>query len=117
MHGITFLPTCDLAATNAFYHDVLDLEPALDQETCIIYRVGGAFWGFCESETGPVQPEQVILTLVADDVDGWYDLFVEAGIPCDAPPRENAKYRIYHFFAADPNGYRIEVQRFLHPFG
>jgi histidyl-tRNA synthetase len=30
-------------------------------------------------------------------------------------PRENSKYRIYHFYARDPEGRSIEFQSFLHP--
>jgi hypothetical protein len=110
MKGITFLPTTNLALTNAFYHGVLDLEPALDQGGCVIYRVGQAYWGFCQSEEPLADPERVVLTLVCDEVDDWYTLLQ------DAPPRENERYRIYHFYAKDPNGYRFEVQKFLHPF-
>jgi len=31
------------------------------------------------------------------------------------PPKENPKYRIYHFYGRDPEGRSIEFQQFLHP--
>lgn len=30
-------------------------------------------------------------------------------------PRENTKYRIYHFFGVDPEGRTVEFRHFLHP--
>lgn len=112
--AITFLPTCDLGDTREFYQNALGLELALDQGSCLIFRVvGGGFWGFCQSTIDLASPERTILTLVTNDVDGWHTSLVERGVAVDAPPRVNPQYQIYHFFAADPNGYRIEVQRFL----
>ncbi|MFQ3586886.1 MAG: VOC family protein [Fimbriimonadaceae bacterium] len=114
--SIVFLPTPDLAATAEFYEAILGLELALDQGSCRIYRVAGAgYWGFCAAAEPPAEPARTILTLVAEDVEGWYRLLVDEGVAVDGPPRVNEVYRIFHFFAADPNGYRIEVQRFLDP--
>jgi hypothetical protein len=36
-----------------------------------------------------------------------------AGIQTDGPPRFNADYGVYHFFTKDPDGYTVEVQRFV----
>jgi len=33
----------------------------------------------------------------------------------DSTPRHNARYRIYQFFAKDPEGRNLEFQAFLHP--
>ena len=112
--AITFLPSTDLEATRAFYGGTLGLELALDQAACLIFRVAsGGFWGFCQAETGHADPQKTILTIVTDDVDDWYALLASRGVSFDGPPRENPQYKIYHFFAVDPNGYRIEFQRFL----
>lgn len=114
--SIVFLPTPDLAATARFYERVLGLELALDQGTCRIYRVAGAgYWGFCQAADSLAEPERTILTLVSEDVEGWYRHLVVSGVAVDGPPRTNERYQIFHFFATDPAGYRIEVQRFLDP--
>lgn len=110
---IVFFPTTDLAATAAFYEQTLGLALTVDQGNCRIYRAGAGYVGFCQAETAP-QHDGLILTLVSDDVDGWYARLHAAGVPTDGAPRANPRYRIYHFFARDPNGYRLEVQRFLH---
>jgi hypothetical protein len=58
---------------------------------------------------------RVILTLVTDFVDEVYDEFVRKDINTDGKPRLNERFQIYHFFATDPDGYRIEVQQFRDP--
>lgn len=111
---IGFYPTQDLRATHDFYVRVLGLTLWRDQGTCHIYEVaGGGFIGFCLRDEAEI-PSNVVLTLVTDDVDGVYARLVEAGVECEAAPRMNEKYGIYHFYAAGPSGERVEVQRFLH---
>jgi len=113
---ITFLYTRDLAATACFYEQVLGLPLALDQGSCRIYHVcGGGYFGVCQRDDAPERPTGVILTLVTPDVDGWYRHLAQQGVPCERPPAVNPRYNIYHFFLRDPNGYLIEIQRFLDP--
>jgi catechol 2,3-dioxygenase-like lactoylglutathione lyase family enzyme len=113
---ITFLHTRDLEATAHFYEDVLGLPLALDQGDCRIYRVSeGGYVGFCQRTAAPEEPSSVILTLVTSDVDGWYRHLADQGISFEKPPALNPKYDIYHCFLRDPNGYLIEIQRFLAP--
>lgn len=109
--GITFLRVASLDRSHRFYSGDLGLALVLDQGGCRIYRlVEGSFLGVCE------RPEpigsNVVLTFVSDDVDGWYEKMAAAGVDLDGPPRENPAYRIYHFFATDPDGHTLEVQRF-----
>lgn len=114
---IVFVPVADLAASAAFYETVLLLPLVVDQGGIRIYRAaGGAFLGLCQSDGPLAADDRLILTFVADDVDGWHSRLAAQGAPTDGPPRENARYQIYHFFARDPDGYRVEIQRFLHPF-
>jgi hypothetical protein len=74
-----------------------------------------AFVGICERADAVIEPGGVILTLVVQDVDGWYTHFLSKGVLIEKPPAVNDTYGIIHFFANDPNGYLIEVQRFLDP--
>ena len=73
---ITFLYTDDLERSARFYEDVLGLELALDQGSCRIYQVTGAvaYLGICHG-TGTLLRilAGIILTLVTQDVDGWYE--------------------------------------------
>jgi catechol 2,3-dioxygenase-like lactoylglutathione lyase family enzyme len=110
---ITFFYTSDLARTAAFYEDVLGLPVSLDQGDCRVYRLTpNAYVGFCQRcEVG--QATAVLLTIVTDEVDAWYQRLAARGITFDAPPRINPRYNLYHCFCTDPNGYRIEIQQFI----
>jgi catechol 2,3-dioxygenase-like lactoylglutathione lyase family enzyme len=112
---ITFCYTPNLAATARFYEDMLGLPLALDQGVCRIYRVApGAFLGFCTKDDAP-RPESIILTLVTDDVDAWHKSLLEKDVAIEQAPAHNPRFGIYHCFLRDPNGYRIEIQRFEDP--
>ena len=112
---ITFCYTRNLDATAQFYESTLGLPLVLDQGGCRIYGVANAgYIGFCARENGE-RPKGVILTLVTDDVDGWYDRLSARGVQVDQPPRHNPDYGIYHCFLRDPNGYLLEIQRFDDP--
>lgn len=113
---ITFCYTDNLAHTSEWYQRVLGLELVIDQGSCHILRVvGQGFIGFCQRDSVGINHDDLILTFVSDDVDGWYDRLRSAGAIIVGKPERNEAYGIYHFFARDPNGYRIEIQRFLSP--
>jgi catechol 2,3-dioxygenase-like lactoylglutathione lyase family enzyme len=115
---VTFIYTTDLERSADFYERVLRLRLALDQGGCRIYHVaGGAYIGVCQRAAGDIQPpsldkHSVILTLVTEEVDAWYERLAGHGVAFEARPRLNAEYGIYHVFLRDPNGYLLEIQRF-----
>ena len=115
---VTFLYTADLRATADFYEHTLGLPLVLDQGGCRIYGVAGnAFVGFCRHSSAGERDDTsgVVLTLVTDEVDRWYERLREQGVVFEKPPALNPTYNIYHCFLRDPNGYLIEIQRFLDP--
>lgn len=113
---VTFLYTRDLEKTAAFYEDTLGLPLVLDQGICRIYRASGdAFLGFCQHMDAPERPYGVILTLVSQEVDAWHDFLRQRGVTIEKPPTHNPQHNIYHLFLRDPNGYLVEIQRFLDP--
>ena len=111
---ITFVYTEDLARSAGFYESVLGLTLAVDQGSCRIYRVldRQAYLGLCQRDGAAVDASDIIITLVTDDVDGWYERITSRGWECEHRPRRNDRYKIYHFFLRDPSGYLIEIQRF-----
>ena len=113
---ITFLQAQNLDITRKFYTDLLNLPLVRDQEACLIFGVAeNAYLGFCR-HIEPIPPgRRVILTLVTDDVDGWYQRLKSRGADLVSQPKANAKFEIYHFFLKDPDGYWIEIQRFDQP--
>lgn len=111
---IVFLGTNDLEATHKFYHNTLNLPLYKDQGLCRIYDVpGGGKVGFCEHMDVSIRGKSPIITLLIDDVDGVYKRLSEKGVNIEKEPGVNPKFNIYHFFAVDPNGYYVEIQRFL----
>ncbi len=112
---VTFLHTKDLAKTAVFYQNILGLKLVLDQGKCQIFQVDqDAFVGFCEHFKG-ANPDGVILTLVSDHVDAWHDYLLAQNVPIEKPPTLNETFNIYHIFLRDPNGYLVEIQKFLDP--
>ncbi len=113
---ITFLPSTDLQRTSDFYLNGLELPLVRDQGDCKIFRVSPAgFIGFCSRIEVPSPTRSIILTFVTNEVDEWFAKLVNAGALVDKPPTYNPKYAIYQAFVLDPNGYRIEIQRFDEP--
>lgn len=112
---IGFYPCRDLRATTAFYTR-LGLPIARDQGSCVIFRVAaGGYLGFCEHDRALSEHPGLILTLVLDEVEAAYERLTALGVETEAPPAVNERFSITHFFARDPDGYRLELQRFHDP--
>jgi len=114
---VTFLYVSDLETSTAFYGDTLSLPMVLEQGGCRIFQASqDGFIGICTcTKERPTTPDGLIVTLVTDDVDGWFERLAAKGIQFTKPPTENAKYNIYHCFLCDPDGHQIEIQRFQDP--
>ena len=112
---ITFLYTTDLDKTAHFYEDIMEFPLKLDQGGCRIYRVSqSGYLGCCQRANAEPPGERVVIfTMVTPEVDAWYDHLKAQGAQIEHPPAINEEYGIYHFFLRDPNGYMLEVQRFL----
>lgn len=111
---ITFCYTDNLTVTDEFYRGTMGLRLVADRNGCHIYQVtDSAMIAFCQRSAVSAYHDDVILTLVTDEVDGWYERLRAAGATVGEPPAVNERLGIYHFFARDPNGYRLEFQRFL----
>jgi catechol 2,3-dioxygenase-like lactoylglutathione lyase family enzyme len=112
---IPFYPVHDLAATRDFYQREVGLELERDEARCLIFRAAGGYLGFCLHD-GPIpDTDGLTLALIAPDVDAVYQRLRRLGVETEQAPRRNEHYRVYHFFARDPDGYRVEIRRFLEP--
>ena len=111
---ITFLGTNDLKTTSNFYQNILGLTLYKDQKICLIFSVNKqSKIGFCEQLPVIHVDNSPIITLVTEEVDEVYNKLVNKGLKIAERPKLNQKFKIYHFFFKDPNGYTIEIQRFL----
>ena len=112
--SIVFFGVKNLEETDSFYRDKLGLELYKDQGLCRIYRVpGGGMLGFCTHQDVISREKSPIITLLTPDVDGWYKKLKEKGVEAGEEPKSNPRFKIYHFFLRDPDGYTLEIQRFL----
>ena len=112
---ITFLPSADLERSRAFYGGVLGLEFVVDQGSCHIFKVAeGAFLGTCQRDAVEAT-EGVIFTFVTDEVDAWCARVSDSGWRIESGPEHSVHYGIYHAFLRDPDGHRLEIQRFDDP--
>lgn len=112
---IPFYPVHDLAATRDFYVRELGLELERDEGRCLILRAASGYLGFCLFEGDLPDHEGLALSFLAADVDEVYQRLRRLGADTELPPRRNEHYRVYHFFARDPDGYRVEIRRFIEP--
>ena len=110
---IVFLPTNDLRATIHFYQNLLKLKLFIDQGDCVIFKsCENGYIGFCKRPVNIVEGK-IVLTLIVENVDLAFETLTSEGIIQATTPTKNPKYRIYHFFITDPNGYLVEIQNFL----
>ena len=111
---ITFLGTKDLNKTSDFYQNILGLTLYKDQKICLIFNINKqSKIGFCEHLPVGHDIKSPIITLVTEEVDEVYNKLINKGLKIVESPKLNKKFNIYHFFFKDPNGYTIEIQRFL----
>ena len=112
MSGIVFLRCASLEEMREFYVDRIGMEVWLEQPDIAILRHGNMLIGF--HETGQVDRD-CLLTFVYDARDEVDDMYRRLKDLSTTEPRENERYRIYNFFAQDPEGRKMEFQVFLHP--
>lgn len=116
-YSITFFYYDDILAVAPFYEDLLGFELVLDQGMARIYRIAGkCYFGIVDGNRGHLKHQEksaVLLTIVAQDVEGWHAKLKAAGVPGLS---EMLRGRFCeHFFFEDPAGYSIEIQRFHNP--
>ncbi len=109
--GIIFLRTAQLEEITDFYIDSVGCTLWLDQGGCRIFQHGNMLLGFCGSEQAETEGVITFFYPYKEGVDAAYKIFKDKA---DDPPRENSKYRIYHFYTRDPEGRSVEFQAFLH---
>jgi nitroreductase len=111
MSGIVFFATRELERVRRFYTGEIGMREWLDQGDCLVLSHGNLKIGF--HATGKSDIDALITVFYSDraDVDAAHARL--AGI-AEAAPVPDEKHRIYHFFARDPEGRRLEFQSFDH---
>lgn len=126
---ITFIYTADASASRQFYETGLNLRVRCEVGPVLFYalpgRGGGSLGvvpeGVSAAESPPcsartARRDTVMLCLLTRDVFGAVAQCTARGGPrvrVEQPARENARFGIYNALLRDPDGYIVEVQRFL----
>lgn len=111
MGGIIFFKTNNLDRIVSFYQTRLRMTIWLEQPDCTILNYGNLLLGFCERESAETEGMITLVFESKKEVDDMYDDLQDIAID---KPNENEKYKIYQFFAKDPEGRVLEFQAFLH---
>ncbi|MEF8779930.1 MAG: VOC family protein [Haloferacaceae archaeon] len=116
MSGIVFFATERHDAVVDFYTDTVGADVWLEQPDCTVLEFvegdADAFrFGFCDRDR---TDDCGILTFVYDTREAVDRMHDRVGEAAREEPHENERYRIYQFFADDPDGRTAEFQAFLH---
>lgn len=111
--GIVWFQTKQLEKIVNFYTRVIGCKIWLEQKEgkCTICKHGNLLIGFCQRETVDLQGLPCFFYQSRKEVDHMYEKLRDVAL---SPPGYNKIYRVYNFFAKDPDGRRIEFQTFEH---
>lgn len=111
MSGIVFKKTKDLETITEFYQNKIGMELWQDQTKCKIFEKGNLQLGFCEGEK---IDNDGIITFYFDTKKEVDEFYKNKDLKVTEEPQENKDFKIYQFFAEDPEGRTLEFQTFLH---
>lgn len=111
MSGIVFNKTKNLKTIIEFYTEIIGADVWLDQGKCILLRHNNFIFGFCQDEKADLDG---ILTFFYPEQAMVLDMYQTLKEFILSEPKENKQYRIFNFFAKDPEGRTIEFQTFRH---
>lgn len=113
---ITFLYYENLDEAAKFYEEIMGFELTTDQGWSKIFKVAeNAYVGCVDGNVGyhkPSEDKPVMLTVVVDDPDAWYEHFIENNVETLNKPHDDEELNLRIFLLEDPEGYVIEIQKF-----
>ncbi len=109
MNRVIFFKTKKLHKLKKFYLDKIGCEIWLEQADCCIFQFGNMLFGLCDREVVDKCGMITFFYETREEVDVMYSKFSSI---VENKPKMNPKYRIYHFFAKDPEERAIEFQWF-----
>ena len=111
--NIVFTYTDNLDEASTFFREVMELEFVVDQGACHIFRMSQtSFIGVCCLPDRPREQAGVTITLVSNDVDGWFEFLTSKGVDYVKSPSHSEQFGVYSSLFISPHGYRIEIQSF-----
>lgn len=115
--GLVFIKTRELDSLAKFYTETIGMKLWLEQPNIIILHHGNMIIGFHQIQNMDEQePDlQGMYTFVYPSLEQVDEMHTKLQHIADGKPRHNDRYKIYQFFAKDPEGRDLEFQAFLHP--
>ena len=117
---ITFFYYKDLKRATDFYQRIMGFKMVQDQRWAKIFEVAeNAYMGCVDGNVGyhkPSEAKPVMLTVVVDDPDEWYQHLKRHGVETINEPHDDKELNLRIFLLRDPEGYVIEMQKFYAPF-
>ncbi|MCP3689014.1 MAG: VOC family protein [Gammaproteobacteria bacterium] len=111
--SVIFTYTDDLEQTSSFFRETMELDFVVDQGPCHIFRLSElSYLGVCCLADRPTEKSAVTITLVSNDVDGWYRFLTAKGVEFIKEPSHSPQFNVYSSLFMSPHGYRIEIQSF-----
>lgn len=107
--GIIFIQTQKLDELNDFYINQVGCKLWLDQGGCKIFQFENMLFGFCQRDQVDNQGMITFYYPSQEEVNQMYRQLKDIAL---SEPKDNPNYKIYHFFAKDPEGRNIEFQYF-----
>jgi len=107
--GIIFFQTKKLDELADFYMNKIGCELWLDQGGCKIFQFENMLFGFCQRDNVDEQGMITFYYPSHEEVNQMYNQMKDIAL---SEPKDNPNYKIYHFFAKDPEGRNIEFQYF-----
>lgn len=112
MSGIIFFATTHLQELATFYQEKLGCQLWLEQQDILILKHGNMLFGLHRLENSDNEGLMSFFYESREEVDQVYETLKDVA---NRPPKVNEEYGIYHFFAVDPEGRKLEFQSFNHP--
>ncbi|MCR4428415.1 MAG: VOC family protein [Caldiserica bacterium] len=116
-YPIFFFYYKDLEQAFNFYQEVLNFKLEIDQGWCKILKIReSAYLGLVDERRGSlkaVKEKGALLTLVVDKVEAWHEHLARKKVQGLTPIFKNEEIGVQGFFFEDPEGYKIEIQKFL----
>ncbi|MEE4197950.1 MAG: VOC family protein [Bacteroidales bacterium] len=107
--GIVFFKTQKLDEISTFYREKIGCTLWLDQGGCHILQFENMLIGFCRRKEVDYQGMITFYYPSQEEVNQMYRQLKDIAL---SEPKDNPDYKIYHFFAKDPEGRAIEFQYF-----
>jgi len=116
---LTFFYYKDLQKAADFYEKIMGFQLIQDQKWAKIFKVrDNAYMGCVDGNVGYHKysdTKPVMLTVIVDDPDAWYEHFKANGIETINEPHDDKDLNLRIFLLHDPEGYVIEIQKFYEP--